>query len=199
MTPLIIYIHGFNSSPQSVKARILGRAVAQLELQCDYQVPALSHWPQEAMAQLETLISQAEPQPVLLVGSSLGGYYATWLTEHHARVRAVLVNPAVRPYELLHDYLGENQNLYTGERYRLTPDHMAQLKALDVPQLVHPERLLLLQQTADETLDYRQAISFYRQCAGLIQPGGSHGFDEFEQMLPMVLQWGGISSPPLAE
>ena len=124
--------------------------------------------------------------PVTLVGSSLGGYYSTWLVEHNPGVRAVLVNPAVYPYRLLEDWLGNNANLYTEERYELTTTHLAQLKALDCPQLQDPSRYLLLVQTADETLDYREAVDKYAACVQFVQPGGSHGFEQFEALIPAV-------------
>lgn len=184
---LFIYVHGFNSSPASVKARILDEYLAEHGLREHYRVPALSHWPAEAMRQLEGLVT-AEPQrPVLLIGSSLGGFYSTSLVERFDNCRAVLVNPAVAPDRLLEDWLGENENLYTHEHYVLTPEHLAQLQALRAGELRDPSRYLLLQQTGDETLDYREAVDRYRACAGFVQPGGSHGFDRFEDLLPTIL------------
>src|SRR5690606_28524994 len=93
-----------------------------------------------------------------VIGSSLGGYYATWLADQYG-FPAALVNPAVRPYDLLADYLGENRNLYTDERYELTTEHMQELLALDVPRPRRPEQFFLMVQTGDQTLDYRQAAT----------------------------------------
>lgn len=183
--PLIIYAHGFNSSPQSVKARLMQAVMDKQGCGDRLRVPALSHWPQEAMAQLQTEIDQADG-PVTLVGSSLGGYYSTWLVEHNPDVRAVLVNPAVRPYELLEEWLGTNTNLYTDDNYELTETHLEQLKAIYCPQLQDSSRYLLLVQTADDTIDYRESVDKFAGSHQFVQPGGSHGFEQFEALIPAV-------------
>src|SRR5512145_1004181 len=110
---MLIYIHGFNSSPASAKAQVLKARLASLGRGAELAAPALPPSPVQAAALLDALALQH--RGAALVGSSLGGYYATWLAEKHG-MRAVLLNPAVRPYELLGAYLGVQQNLYTGER-----------------------------------------------------------------------------------
>lgn len=183
--PVIIYAHGFNSSPESFKARLLQSVMQAQGRGQQLRVPALSHWPAEAVEQLQAEIDAAQG-PVTLVGSSLGGYYSTWLVEHNPGVRAVLVNPAVRPFVLLEAWLGQNTNLYTADNYELTGEHLDQLQALYCPQLQHPERYLLLVQTGDETLDYREAVDKYAASAQFVQPGGSHGFEHFEALIPAL-------------
>ncbi|WP_286236754.1 YqiA/YcfP family alpha/beta fold hydrolase [Neptuniibacter halophilus] len=185
--PLFIYVHGFNSSAQSMKAQVFQRAMAERGMADQVQVPELPHWPAEAMALLQNLVEQHAPAPVVLLGSSLGGYYSTWLTEHFPHVRTVLINPAVRPFELLPQYLGENQNLYTGEKYELTREHMQQLLDLHCEVITRPEAYLLLTQTADETLDYREGVEKFADSAQFVQPGGSHGFEQFEKLIPAIL------------
>ncbi|MBP0048204.1 alpha/beta fold hydrolase [Marinobacterium sp. AK62] len=183
--PVLIYAHGFNSSPQSWKARQLEAWMDAQGLSEQIRVPALSHWPQEAVDQLQAEIDRAAG-PVTLIGSSLGGYYSTWLVEQNPGVRAVLINPAVYPYRLLESWLGENTNLYTAEHYELTEEHLRQLKALDCPTLQDPSQYLLLVQTADETLDYREAVDRFAGSVQFVQPGGSHGFEQFEALMPAV-------------
>ena len=187
----LFYIHGFNSSPQSAKARLLGDAV-QAKAGVRYHVPALPYDPQKAVAILEEAIRQCLPEPVGLVGSSMGGFYGTCMAEKFA-LPLVLVNPAVRPYELLRDYLGENENIYTGEKYSFTEEHIRQLKNLDVEPVTRPERYLLLTQTADEVLDYRQGVEKYAGCRQIVEAGGSHGFDGFEHHLPTIFEFFGIT------
>ncbi|MCM2332103.1 MAG: esterase, partial [Pseudomonas sagittaria] len=126
--PTLIYIHGFNSSPLSLKARELHSAFARCGLAERLRVPALHHDPRQAIAQLEAEIAAAE-RPVL-VGSSLGGYYATFLAERHG-LKALLINPAVRVQRHFADYLGPQQNHYSGERWELTREHIAALAALE--------------------------------------------------------------------
>jgi predicted esterase YcpF (UPF0227 family) len=190
--PLYVYVHGFNSSPASWKARQLAAALEAQGRAADFACPALSHWPEQAIAQLQQLLARAREQSreVVLIGSSLGGYYSSYLVEQASArgepLRAVLVNPAVRPYRLLEAWLGENRNLYTDEQYQLTPEHLRQLLALDTAAPAEPERYLLLVQTADETLDYREAVAKYAAAPQFVQPGGSHGFERFDELIPAI-------------
>lgn len=127
---MLIYVHGFNSSAQSFKARLLRERMAELGLTADFACPELAHRPRQAMAQLEDLITTLPRASTALVGSSLGGFYATWLAEKY-RLKCVLVNPAVRPYELLRAYVGPQKNIYTGTQYELTEQHIEELRVLD--------------------------------------------------------------------
>lgn len=197
-TPLFIYVHGFNSSPSSIKAQLLGQYLSDAQINVDYEVPELSHWPAQAIKQLETLLDAVPDRPITLIGSSLGGYYSTWLAEKYSHVRVVLVNPAVRPYALLEDWLGENENLYTHEHYVLTRDHLKQLLEIDCASVHDPSRYLLLTQTADETLDYREAVDKFADSPQFVQPGGSHGFDRFQDLIPAILAFsqGRVELPP---
>jgi len=183
----LVYIHGFNSSPLSYTARQTADYFARAGLSDCLAVPELSHEPARAIADLSAIIED-RAQPVALIGSSLGGYYATWLAERYG-LRAALINPAVRPAELWQSHLGRNQNFYSGRRYEITPAHVEQLRQLEVPVLRHPENLLLLVQTGDETLDYRLAVDKYKSSASIIQPGGNHSFVNFEGMLPDIIRF----------
>jgi len=182
---MLIYIHGFNSSALSYKAGLLREYMAKLGLADHYACPELSHRPAQAMAQLEALIAPQDPHGVTLVGSSLGGFYATSLVERFG-ARAVLVNPAVRPYDLLAGYLGPQKNLYTGEAYELTPQHIAELRALEV-ETITPSRYLLITATGDEVLDYRAGVERYAGCEQIVVPGGDHGFRGFSAYLDTVV------------
>lgn len=184
---VLIYIHGFNSSALSYKAGLLREHMAKLGLSDHYACPELSHRPNEAMEQLETLISLQDPRGVTLVGSSLGGFYATALVERFG-ARAVLVNPAVKPYELLAGYLGPQKNLYTGEAYELTPQHIAGLRALEV-ETITPSRYLLITATGDEVLDYRAGVERYAGCEQIVVPGSDHGFRGFSAYLDTVVRF----------
>lgn len=182
---MLIYIHGFNSSALSYKAGLLRERMEHLGLARHYACPELPHRPAAAMALLRSLIAEHDPRTVTLVGSSLGGFYSTWLVEHLG-ARAVLVNPAVRPYELLAGQLGPQQNLYTGERYELTATHLDELRALEVGA-VTPSRYLLITATGDEVLDYRQGLKRYAGCEQVVVDGGDHGFREFAGHLDAVI------------
>lgn len=184
---MLIYIHGFNSSPASFKANLLRQKLESLGRGAEFSAPALPHRPGAAAALLEAEI--ARHPGAVLVGSSLGGYYATWLAEKHA-LKAVLVNPAVRPYELLSAELGVQKNFHTEEEYEFTHTHLDELRSLEVAR-VTPERYLLLVATGDEVLDYRQAVERYRGCRQIVVQGGDHSFSDFEKYLDLVLEFFG--------
>lgn len=185
--PLFIYVHGFNSSPASAKAQLFIEHMTELGYGGQVLVPELSSWPEEAMETLDDLIRKHFDHTIVLIGSSLGGYYSTYLAERYVNVRAVLVNPAVSPYLLLEDYLGECENYHSGERYEFTREHLEQLIVLETPDVMRPEAYLLLVQTADETLDYMDAVRKYAACKQFVQPGGSHSFEQFEDLIPAIL------------
>ncbi|MDF3933615.1 YqiA/YcfP family alpha/beta fold hydrolase [Pseudomonas citronellolis] len=180
----ILYIHGFNSSPASHKARQLLAVMERLGLGGRLRIPELHHHPRRAMAQLEAAIGELE-RP-LLVGSSLGGYYATHLAERHG-LKALLINPAVLPHGRFDGYLGPQKNHYSGEEWELTQDHVDALAELQAPPPVDPDRYQVWLQTGDETLDYKVAAVFYRACALRIEAGGDHSFQGFARRLPALL------------
>lgn len=189
MTQSILYIHGFNSSPASLKARQLSLLMDAISLPGALRVPALDNHPQRALQQLDA--AQAELGRPLLVGSSLGGYYATVLAERHG-LRALLINPAVRPWTLFEGRLGEQHNYHSGERWLLKETHLVALEQMQVAAPRDGTRYQVWLQTADETLDYRQAEVFYRSCALRIQAGGDHGFQGFAERLPALLLFAGF-------
>ncbi|HEY9146314.1 MAG TPA: YqiA/YcfP family alpha/beta fold hydrolase [Thiobacillus sp.] len=185
---MIVYLHGFNSSPASGKARQLGEYMAGLGQQADYHCPALPNSPREAIAHVEAELARRHPESVTLIGSSLGGFYATYLAEKHGW-KAVLVNPAVHAHQLMSGALGPQTNWHSGEKWELTEAHLAELAALDVPAISRPERYLLLAQTGDAVLDYRDAVAYYAGATQIIEDGGDHGFAGFERHFQTILDF----------
>ena len=187
----VVYLHGFNSSPRSDKAHQF-MEWCSMRPELDVQIPALSWNPELAIRQLENLITQQMPVD-LLVGSSLGGYYATWLVENFGRnnsMRAALINPAVSPCRYLGEkFLGRHRNPWTDEVYEITPAHASELGSIEPDGISDPSRYLLLVQTADEVLDYRQATAFYRGARQIVQEGGSHSFENFRNMIPTIVDF----------
>jgi predicted esterase YcpF (UPF0227 family) len=183
---VIVYLHGFNSSPRSHKAQLLERTMAERGLAGRYACPALPPRASEALERIRPHLERA----TCLVGSSLGGFYATWLAEQHG-LKAVLINPAIEPHVGLRTRLGPQENLYTGERYELTEAHLREWQALYVPR-VTPSRYLLLVETGDEVLDYRQALLRYAGCEQVIVEGGDHTLQSFPQHLGRILRFAGL-------
>lgn len=184
----ILYIHGFLSSPSSYKAKATQAWLKQHRPDLSFCCPELSSYPFEAENQLrELLVSRA---PAFLIGSSLGGFWATFLVEEGLAERAVLINPAVSPQRRFQSLVGENLKSYYSDRhYSLSHADMAQLERCDRPQLREPERYMLLLQTGDEVLDYRLAEDRYQGSELNIEVGGDHSFVGYDRWLPRIMQF----------
>jgi predicted esterase YcpF (UPF0227 family) len=176
---MILFIHGFASCGLGEKSRTLIEHFGRQQV----LTPDLAFAPAEAAAQLEGLLA-AHPID-LLVGSSLGGYYATWLNRDR-NLPAVLINPAVRPWELLAAHLGRHSRWCDGAGFEFTAQHVEQLRALHRPTLRGEERYLVLLQMGDEVLDYRHAAHYYRDTEVVIQAGGNHRFENLVDYLPAI-------------
>lgn len=187
-----LYLHGFKSGPASTKAQQMLAFFDAHNAAQQIHIPQLPHEPSEACVLAEkhyaALVEKAGAENCLLIGSSLGGYYATYLQEKYGG-RAALINPAVKPYELLTDYLGENTNYYSDETFIVTEAYLEQLKAIEVVDISQPQSLLLLTQTHDETLDYRQGVEKYLESPSIIEYGGDHSYQNFEQRIPTILHF----------
>lgn len=181
---MIVYLHGFNSSPQSHKAQLMGKYMAERGLADRYACPALSPLAGDAIREIEKLQPDAN---TCFVGSSLGGFYATYLAERHG-ARAVLINPAIEPHVGLRAYLGAQKNLHNGEPYQLTEAHLREWEQLYVRRIT-PQRYLLLVETGDEVLDYRAAVARYAGAEQVVIQGGDHSLQSFPRHLPRILEF----------
>lgn len=178
---MILYIHGFASCGLGNKSRLLQQYFGHGKV----LTPDLSHEPLTAVAQLETILSQHDIR--LLVGSSLGGYLATWLKRRHD-IPAVLINPAIAPYLLLEDYLGSHEGCH-GQMINVTRQTLQELLGLHRETLQEKEAYLVLLQTGDEVLDYRQASAYYAAKDVIIEQGGNHRFENLSDHLPRIEAW----------
>jgi uncharacterized protein len=180
---LLVYLHGFNSSPSSHKAQVMQRFMAERGLADEYACPALPPLAQHAISAVERSLNPDD----CLIGSSLGGFYATYLAERHD-LSAVLLNPAIDPHVGLRAYLGPQKNLHTGEPYELTEGHLKEWEKLYAPRIT-PKRYLLIVETGDEVLDYRKAVERYAGAQQVVVPGGDHSLQSFAQHLPRILEF----------
>ena len=187
---MIVYLHGFRSSPQSNKAQRLKARMAALGLGHLFWCEQLQPSPRAAIALAERQIAAASTS-VTVVGSSLGGYYATHLAEKH-RLRAVLVNPAVVAHLSLAEFVGPQTNLYTGETFEFRPEYIEELRSIEVPRISRPQDFLLLAETGDEVLDYRLAVAKYAGARQRVLEGGDHSFTRWDDFLDPILQFAGL-------
>lgn len=192
---MIVYLHGFNSTSASRKAVATVEYCRRIGIEC--VAPDLPHRPAEAIELASRLCGKAEH--AVAVGSSLGGYFATWLVEQGHAQAGVLINPAVAVADKLRGEIGKEQQIYSSEaRYLYTEDHVRELRELEVERPADPGRYLLLVQEGDETLDCREAIEFYSGARQVVEPGGDHSFVGYERHLPEIARLalaGGAGSP----
>ena len=186
--PFLVYLHGYNSSPSSFKVQQTEQWLKDHAPEIAFHCPALSPFPLKAIEQIHHIIAAQNQTLLGFVGSSMGGFYATWLAEHY-QAKAVLINPAVNPHLLVPKYLGENANYHTGETFVLEPHHVDDFKSLELESIKNPENLLVLLQTGDEVLDYRHAEEKYGHSRLVIEEGGDHSFQNYQQHLPNILKF----------
>jgi hypothetical protein len=188
MEKVIIYLHGFLSSPQSQKAQQTLAYVTTHYPDILIEIPKLDHYPEAAVNLIEQLVKRHVGKKCYFIGSSLGGFLSTYMVQKFGG-KAVVINPAVRPYELLADYMGAHVNPYTHEGFTLDASHIEQLINLDVKKIEQVENFWVLLQTGDETLDYRQALDKYQGAKLTVEEGGDHSFQNFERFLPDIFRF----------
>lgn len=186
MQQVLVYLHGFLSSPQSVKCQATLEYMAQHHPDIHIVAPQVPYYPDEAIQTLRELVAPYQGCQLGYIGSSMGGFMSTNLMQDFPG-KAVLINPAVTPHILLKDFLGEHEHPHTGDKFTLTGQHMADLEQLLVPNMANAEDFWVLLQEEDETLDYREAIDKYQNSKLTVEPGGDHSFQGFENHLPGIM------------
>lgn len=194
---MILYLHGFRSSPKSFKAQLLAARLAALGRAHDWRCPMLPVSPLEAVAVAEAQAAGLAADDVTVVGSSLGGYFATHLAEKHGW-RAVLLNPAVLPQRDLSAYLGEQPLWHGGGSIVVEASHLDELRSLGVASISRPERYYLIAATGDEVLDYREMVMHYAGVETRLIVGSDHAISEFVDYVDDVLAFCGIAPAELA-
>ena len=183
----IIYLHGFQSSPLSIKGQFIQ---AFCQNQHHVHLPDLNMPPEQVLAHVSEMIECLDQ--VVLIGSSLGGFYATQLVAKHA-VPAVLINPAMRPWQLFHDLFGSELPYMVNAQWTLDQTQLDQLEQMAVPFVQDADKILVLLQQDDEVLDYREAQRYYSNAAHqsmiMTEANGNHAMDNFADKIPMALQF----------
>lgn len=183
---MILYLHGFRSSPKSFKAQVVGKKMAELGRANELLCPQLPASPKEAMALALTLVERYRAEQLAIIGSSLGGYYATWLAEKLG-CRAVLLNPAVNPLADLDQHVGVMTEYHSDKPFEFKRAYIDELRALKVDRITRPERYFLIAASGDEVLDYRDMLAHYAGARQHVIDGSDHAIPEFEQYVDEVL------------
>lgn len=185
---MIFYLHGFRSSPRSIKARQLAARLEERGLGPVFRCPQLPVSPREAVQLIERVVAEAGTQPLAIVGSSLGGYYATWIAER-VDCRVVLLNPATHPDRDLLRHLGPQTVYHSDETVDIKPEFLDELKALRAGPITRPDRYLLVAATGDELLDWRAMTARYPDAHQRIIEGSDHGMSDFEEHIDAVIDF----------
>lgn len=184
----VLYLHGFLSSPQSVKAQQTLHFLEKRGFADRILIPELGHEPKKTVTILRNLLKRDRTQPLALIGSSLGGYYATYLAEEY-NLPAVLINPAVRPFEHWERHIGDHKNYYTDEIHTVRESHIIELENLHKPSLQYPDNFMVLVQEGDDVLDYRDAVDKFNASTCLVTKNGSHAFENYAEELPRIYEF----------
>lgn len=190
---MILYLHGFRSAPQSFKASLIAARLQALGRDGEYHCPQMPASPSAAIALASEILADFPVEEITLIGSSLGGYYATYLAEQLG-CPAVLLNPAVKPTRELEKHVGVTTAYHSEQAFEFRGEYIDELKALAVAAITRPERYFLLAATGDEILDWREMVAHYSGARQLIIDGSDHGITDFERYADEVLNFCGIDS-----
>ncbi len=192
----LLYLHGFRSSPQSAKAQRTLQALERLRTQghdISWFCPALPPSPQQAMDMVMAHIATWPSDEMGVVGSSLGGYYATWVAQQKA-CKAVLLNPAVEPARDLAQYIGQQKTWHSDEDIFFKPEYIDQLNKLYVRELTLPQNFFVIATQGDEVLDWREMAAKYAHTHLHVQAGGDHALSNYEDWIDPLMQF--LRAPP---
>lgn len=188
MQKILLSLHGYHSSPGSLKAQQMSSYLAEHFPEISFICPQLPCLPEQMWALIESVFEQYKGAEIAVMGSSLGGYLAAKASEQYG-VKVVLINPAVFPYRLLQQYAGMQTHPYTQKRYMVDESYLQQLKKLDTHKLRDPDNCWVLLQKKDEVLNYREALDKFQGCKITCEEGGDHSFIGFERFLPDIIQF----------
>ena len=188
----LLYLHGFRSSPHSTKARMVGARVARHNPQVTWWCPQLPPSPQLAMELVMSGIAAWPKARMGVIGSSLGGFYATYIAQA-CDCRAVVLNPAVNPARDLAGYIGEQTSWHDPhERFFFEPRFVDELRALDAGKLRDPAKFLAVIAKGDEVLDWREMTARYEGCRITLLEGSDHALSDFDSHIAQTLQFLGL-------
>ena len=188
-TTHVLYLHGFRSSPQSTKARLMAEVMARQFPHLTWWCPQLPPSPQAAADLMAHGTADWPAQRMAVVGSSLGGFYATWLAAQRG-CKAVLLNPAIDPARDLAKYIGEHTTWQNPtERFYFEPHFVDELRQLQVGPMPHPQRIWALIAQGDEVLDWREMLARHQAGRVHLIEGSDHALSDFDLYKAEILEF----------
>lgn len=190
-TTLLVYLHGFRSSPNSTKAVMTGEAVRALssaENKYEWYCPQLLASPKQSMDMVIKHIDQSQADRIVIIGSSLGGFYTNYLAEKY-RCKGIALNPAVYAARELEPHVGMMTAYDSEEPFDFKAEYIDQLRALQVDAISDPHRYFLIAAKGDELLDWKEMVAFYSGAQQLVLEGSDHGIADYADHLSAVLQF----------
>jgi predicted esterase YcpF (UPF0227 family) len=190
-TTLLVYLHGFRSSPNSSKAVMTKEAVRVLsstDHPYEWYCPQLLASPKESMDMVAKHIDQSSADHIVIVGSSLGGFYTNYLAEKY-QCKGVALNPAVYAARELEPHVGMMTAYDSDEPFDFKAEYINELRSLQVEKITDPQRYFLIAAKGDELLDWREMVAFYSGAKQLVLEGGDHGITDYANHLPAVIDF----------
>ena len=184
MTKTILYLHGFASSSNSNKAKILSSYISKISSNSKLIIPNLDNNFKKAISQIELLIKNSD-QPISFIGSSLGGYFAAYFASIE-NAKAILINPAIPPLKGFDEYLGENKNYSTGQKFLIEEEDIKFLRQLLTKKYLNKENTLVLMESGDDVLEYKKTSKYFEGCHIDIVFGGSHSYESMGEKLKKI-------------
>ncbi|TDK64551.1 YqiA/YcfP family alpha/beta fold hydrolase [Sapientia aquatica] len=183
---MILYLHGFRSSPASFKSTLMAQTLRAAGRLDEFICPQLPASPKLAIELCQQLLTNVDTSKLTIIGSSLGGFYATFLAEQYG-CRAVLLNPAVKPPRDLSSYVGVTTMYHSDEVFEFKQEYVAELPLFSIDHITHPERYFLIAATGDEVLDWQEMVAHYPRAKQHIIQGSDHGIADFANYIDDVL------------
>ena len=188
----VLYLHGFRSSPKSFKAQLMGSWILDHHPEVHWWCPQLPPSPREAMTMVFEALASWPVERMAVVGSSLGGFYATVVAERTG-CRAVVLNPAINPARDLAGYIGDLTSYHDPEdHFYFKPEYVTQLRLMTPRAITRPERYFPVVAKGDEVLDWREMSDRYDSAPMRLVDGGDHALSDFEAHLPHILKFLGL-------
>lgn len=185
----ILYLHGFRSSPLSTKAQIMEKHIINYYPHINWWCPQLPPSPRQACNLIANGIENWQAKNTAIIGSSLGGFYATWLAEQKG-CKAVLLNPSIDPYNSLKDHVGELSTWQNpNDKFEFCQDYVDELHDFYINKLTKPENYFAIIAKGDEVLDWRSSANYYANAQIKLLPKSDHGLSDFEDHLDEIINF----------